>query len=48
MRPSYDSIVDPSELSPCSAEHKPDDAEARERCSSSWELDIHERPTLIP
>jgi hypothetical protein len=48
MRPSHDSIVDPSELSQGGAEQKPDDPEARERYSSSWELDIHERPTLIP
>lgn len=46
MRPSHDSIVDPSELAP--ADSKREESETRERFSSSWELDVHERPTLIP
>lgn len=48
MRPTHDSVLDPHELQRADKNDDDKQNEMRERISSSWELDIHERPTLVP
>ncbi len=46
MRPTHDSVLDPSELQSADKNDEEKQKDLTERVSSSW--DIHERPTLVP
>lgn len=45
MRPSRDSVIDPTEANGSQEDNEND---IPERYTSTRELDIHERPTLVP